>query len=169
MCVFSSLGLIPLTLFSICGFTDMASNTAVTQSTLTDSMMLPSGCLWRHHQRQLFADFLKTGLCGALRASHHLWDGKQPRARKCRISLSLLSDGVVYTTALHRLSSLPVVPSSREWSVFRVDQHRPHHPHKNLTSILQWMEEDAFDGHCIHPPGGTEHRVIRRTDETASR
>ena len=40
MCVFASLGLIPLTLFSICGFTDMASNTAVTQSTLTDSMML---------------------------------------------------------------------------------------------------------------------------------
>ena len=39
MCVFSSLGLIPLTLFSICGVTDMASNTAVTQSTLTDSMM----------------------------------------------------------------------------------------------------------------------------------
>ena len=39
-CVFSSLGLIPLTLFSICGFTDMASNTAVTQSTLTDSMMI---------------------------------------------------------------------------------------------------------------------------------
>ena len=75
---------------------------------------LPSGCLWRHHQRQLFADFLKTGLCGALRASHHLWDGKQPQARKCRISLSLVSDGVVYTTALHSLSSMPVVPSARD-------------------------------------------------------
>ena len=39
---------------------------------------------------------------------------------------------------------------------------------QNLTSILQWIEEDAFDGHCIHPPGGTEYRVIRRADETAS-
>ena len=34
--------------------------------------------------------------------------------------------------------------------------------------VRKWMEEDAFDGHCIHPPGSTEHRVIRRADETAS-
>ena len=37
---FSSLGLISLTVFSICGFTDVVPNTAVARSTLTHPMRM---------------------------------------------------------------------------------------------------------------------------------
>ena len=46
--------------------------------------------------------------CSGHRNSHHLWNGKQ----ECRISLSLVSDGMFTLRLSSRLSSMPTVPSS---------------------------------------------------------
>ena len=162
MCVFSSLGLIPLTLFSICGFTDMASNTAVTQSTLTDSMMLTHAtCACSFAFRLSVATPPKA----AVRRLSQDWP------LRCSSGFSSSMAGLGWSclhygftqfifnaggAILERMVRIPGRSTQASSSS------------QNLTSILQWMEEDAFDGHCIHPPGGTEHRVIRRADETAS-
>ena len=102
---FSSLGLLSLTVFSICGFTDVASNTAV------------------------------------------------PRARECQISLSLVSDGIVYFTSLQQIifNAGRAIIEKMLRDPGRSTQTSS--SSQDLTCIPQWMGEDAFDGHCSHPPG----------------
>ena len=55
--------------------------------------------------------------------------------------------GELFTLRLcSRLPSMPAVPSSRDLSVIRVGQHRPHHPLKSspfslIRTLLLWMGE----------------------------
>ena len=73
-------------------------------------------CLWRHHQRQLCsADSLKTGpainiiaVFLGLLIFNGMGSSPEPESVEFRC----------------RLSSMLAVPSSREWSLIRVDQHR---------------------------------------------
>ena len=72
--------------------------------------------------------------------------------RQCRISLSLLSDEVVYFTALQQI----IFNAGRAiLEKMGRDSGRSTHTSsssQDLTSILQWMGEHAIDGLCFHPP-----------------
>ena len=57
-------------------------------------------CTFLHYVR---SSHPAASCCGGHRNSHHLWNGKQSRARECRISLSLVSDGVFHIAAFQQI------------------------------------------------------------------
>ena len=60
-----------------------------------------------------------------------------------------------------RLSSMPAVPSSRKWVRDPGRLTQASHSSQDLTSILQLMGDDAFDGHGLSSSMGTELRAFR--------
>ena len=83
---------------------------------------------------------INTGLIMLSRFDFHLhWD----------VSLSLVSDGIVDFTALQHFIFNAGAPILERMGV---DQQASSST-QDLTCILQWMGEDALNGHCPHPPG----------------
>ena len=116
---FSSLGLISLSVFSFCGFT--------VRSPLTRpmSMLIPATCAFS------VATLPNTVVFGTNRTS------SQFLSRLTLIVAGCPWIPIFYGMGNSRpepesftLSSMPVLLSSREWSVFRVNQRKPHHPHE---------------------------------------